>query len=527
MHATTTHRRALVATATTLALSATALLGAVAPASAADPTTITGRVTFPAGHTVVSYQVVAFAPGARGIDSHISGQVGKDGTFELDGLTAGTGYQLMFLDSSGEIATGYYKAGATEVPLPSSATLVKGGATGITIPTVAASTVSLTIVGPGDGEEPSWRETFAPVLVDTERNRPAGIVASSPDESGAFVIGGAFPGASYRFVLPTAGPDDLSLDGYYYAGNGYALAPSAAAVSIKAGSTGLKAFVAGPSGTTPAVTGTAKVASKLTAGAVPWSSPSTTSYQWLRDGAAISGATSSAYTLAAADLGKKVSVRAVAHPSSPTLGAVAVTSAATAPVAAGPSAVVKSAPRVSGTAAVGKKLTASAGSWSLSGVSASYQWLRGGKPIAGATKSSYTVTTSDVGARLSVRVTAKVAGRASSSATSSSTGTVAKVRPTVAAKLSKSSAKRGSTVKVTVTVRATGISRPTGTVTVKVGTKTVKKTVKASAQGKVTITLPKQTRKATYKVTASFSPSGTTAKVATKATAKPVKLTIA
>ncbi|MFV0432859.1 MAG: choice-of-anchor M domain-containing protein [Leucobacter sp.] len=62
-------------------------------------------------------------------------------------------------------------------------------------------------------------------------------------------------------------------------------------------------------------------------------------------------------------------------------------------------------PTVSGTAQVGKKLTAKPGTWSPRGVALRYQWLRNGKPISKATKSNYTATPADVGKRVGVRVT--------------------------------------------------------------------------------------------------------------------------
>jgi len=80
------------------------------------------------------------------------------------------------------------------------------------------------------------------------------------------------------------------------------------------------------------------------------------------------------------------------------------------------------APLVSGTPALGETLSASTGTWTPTGLSFTYQWLRGGAPIAGATAKTYTPTTADVGRQLSVRVTA---GNGSSlSATSAPTAVV-------------------------------------------------------------------------------------------------------
>lgn len=62
-------------------------------------------------------------------------------------------------------------------------------------------------------------------------------------------------------------------------------------------------------------------------------------------------------------------------------------------------------PRVEGSGAKGVQLTAFAPSWNRPGVTNSYQWLRNGWPIEGATGLSYLVTEHDVAQVLSVRVT--------------------------------------------------------------------------------------------------------------------------
>ncbi|MDR1151414.1 MAG: glycoside hydrolase family 92 protein [Bifidobacteriaceae bacterium] len=66
-------------------------------------------------------------------------------------------------------------------------------------------------------------------------------------------------------------------------------------------------------------------------------------------------------------------------------------------------------PKIAGVAAVGKKLTAKAGAWSPK-AELSYQWYRGGKKIAKATTSTYTVRSADLGKKITVKVTAKKAG---------------------------------------------------------------------------------------------------------------------
>jgi hypothetical protein len=65
------------------------------------------------------------------------------------------------------------------------------------------------------------------------------------------------------------------------------------------------------------------------------------------------------------------------------------------------------APVVSGTPALGQTLSCSSGSWTgVTPLTYTYQWLRNGSAIAGATGSSYAVQTADQGQGLSCGVTA-------------------------------------------------------------------------------------------------------------------------
>ncbi|WFP16922.1 hypothetical protein [Citricoccus muralis] len=132
--------------------------------------------------------------------------------------------------------------------------------------------------------------------------------------------------------------------------------------------------------------------------------PSGSTYQWLRDGAAISGATSTSYRLVHADVCKRMSMRVTPPANS---GADTTTSAETERVGYPVSAVV--APTVYGTATVGKTLTARTGTWP-SGTKLSYQWQRNGSNIAKATSSSYNLTAADLGKKVTVRVTGSIAG---------------------------------------------------------------------------------------------------------------------
>ncbi len=129
-------------------------------------------------------------------------------------------------------------------------------------------------------------------------------------------------------------------------------------------------------------------------------------YQWLADDADIAGATATTYTLTASDEGAAIRVRVsftddAGH-------AETATSAATYAVAARPNSPATGKPAISGTANVGEALTAStsriADQDGLSGATYGYQWLADGTDIAGATDSTYTLTDSEEGKIVQVRV---------------------------------------------------------------------------------------------------------------------------
>jgi GDSL-like Lipase/Acylhydrolase family len=74
-------------------------------------------------------------------------------------------------------------------------------------------------------------------------------------------------------------------------------------------------------------------------------------------------------------------------------------------------------PAITGTAQVGQTLTASAGTWTNSPSSFTYQWHNEGSPISGATSSTYVLQTSDLGALITVHVVASNEAGASTPAT--------------------------------------------------------------------------------------------------------------
>ena len=152
---------------------------------------------------------------------------------------------------------------------------------------------------------------------------------------------------------------------------------------------------------TPKVSGTVAVGATLTASAGIWTPSATLGYQWFRGSTAIEGATKRTYTLTAADLGAGIQVSVTGNRS----GYNPVTKASAVSIEVAKGKLTSATPKISGTRKVGKKLTASAGSWGPSPVTLSYRWYRGSSAISGATAKTYTLKKADKGKTVSVRVT--------------------------------------------------------------------------------------------------------------------------
>ena len=154
------------------------------------------------------------------------------------------------------------------------------------------------------------------------------------------------------------------------------------------------------------------------------------SYQWIAGGSDIDGATGSSYELTSSEQGQTIQVRVTFTDDADneeTLTSVATGAvAAAAAQANNPPTVL---PGITGTSQVGETLTADTSPIDdedgLTNVSYSYQWIAGGSDIAGATGSSYTLTASEQGQTIQVRVTFTDDADNEETLTSEATGTVA------------------------------------------------------------------------------------------------------
>ena len=244
--------------------------------------------------------------------------------------------------------------------------------------------------------------------------------------------------------------------------------------------------------TQPTIAGTAKVGQTVTVRAGSWGPGSVSrSYQWYRGKTAISGAGGTSYAVQASDAGSKLSVKVSGLRTGYTV--TARTSATTATVANARFQTVP-APAIRGTTKVGATLTASAGTWKPTPTRLAYKWFRGGKAIAGATKSTYAVRGADAKAKLTVAVTATRVGYTTATKTSHATGAVTAGTLSAPTPTISGTAKVGRTLKATAgTWSPSGVTRTyqwyRDSAKIKGATRSTYKLTKASNAHRITVTV--------------------------------------
>ncbi|WKN48034.1 M1 family aminopeptidase [Nocardioides sp. Arc9.136] len=164
----------------------------------------------------------------------------------------------------------------------------------------------------------------------------------------------------------------------------------------------------------PTVDGAAVVGQTLTAGTAGWASGSGFAYQWQVAGVDVPGATTASYVVRPSDLGRTITVVVTGSK----VGYSPVTQVSAPTSAVQPGVLSAPVPTISGTPAVGSPLTASAGG-------SGYQWYVGGRPVPGATSSTYVPVAGDVGRTVSVLLLVDVSGYLGAGARSAETAPVA------------------------------------------------------------------------------------------------------
>ncbi len=167
---------------------------------------------------------------------------------------------------------------------------------------------------------------------------------------------------------------------------------------------------------TPTILGSAQTGSTLTAVPGEWTDGTSFAYTWYADGRAIKGAHAAQYVVPSSKAGRRIRVRVTGtladHPT------LSRTSAASARV------MRWTRPLVTGTPAVGTALGVRRGTWT-GRASLHYQWLRDGTPIPAATRTTYRLTTDDLGTQVTLRITGTRSGYATVTADSEPAARVA------------------------------------------------------------------------------------------------------
>lgn len=446
----------LAALAAVLAPSLVLVAGAATPARAAGTGSITGTVTVPAGYDVRVVQVVVVSASDPAYHRVATDWTEPDGSFAVTGLPTGSyyvGYGTSWSDMN--TCDGRDRWWSGPGAAPAGVCAYDGGIGALTITGAAALSVT-------DGAATGLESV--PLLTSFPTYPYTGKVAAPAGHTTAGVVaelwredGGAWypqvPGGWYRVAgvpaqtLDATGTFEFDLISppweHRYAvrfvdepGHGYAFSFATGGLSSVVGGAGGTGFGAGSIGLLDlgyrvgaghdagtysfgfevghasggvTLTGAPEWGRTLTAHSdVVWSDPTVgTRFQWYRNGVAVDGATAPTYVLNGMDDGWEVgiSVRAVPAPGWAYNGAPidspTVVVENTTPLAVAP-------PTVTGTVAVGRRLTATAGSWRPTAptYSHTWRWFRGATPIPGATSATYVVTPADLGARLRVEVTA-------------------------------------------------------------------------------------------------------------------------
>lgn len=212
--------------------------------------------------------------------------------------------------------------------------------------------------------------------------------------------------------------------------------PASGTVAVKAGDT------------TPEISDTTPVVDQLLTARPGSGGPgSKVAFTWYRGTKAITGSNTGTYTVRPADTGKELRVKVtVTKPGSSTKSAK---SAHTRKVKRG-AFISADDPVVTGSIKAGMALSATV-SASPRASKVTFQWYRGSKRIAGATRSQYTTTSADVGKRLKVRATYLRSGYGSVTRYSTATAVIERGLQALTPKLVDTTPMVGQVLRITET----------------------------------------------------------------------------
>ncbi|MCW2754495.1 MAG: hypothetical protein JWQ32_1906 [Marmoricola sp.] len=173
----------------------------------------------------------------------------------------------------------------------------------------------------------------------------------------------------------------------------------------------------------PTVIGTPQVDAPLAIKPGTWNRTGATyKYQWLANGVAITGATTTTYTPAPAEVGDAISVKVTAAK----IGYRTGSSTATAPTRTIPGVMTDlAAPVLSGFVKVGGVLSASTPTWNPAPTAITYAWTANGTPVPGATTPSLKLGPALLGKVVRVIATATRDGYTTTTSTSDASVPVA------------------------------------------------------------------------------------------------------
>lgn len=358
-------------------------------------------------------------------------------TYTVKGLPAGS-YRVEFAheDYTATVEAQYYdghpeSAGSASANLVTLATAQH--TTGIDATLRTGGTISGTLVD-GNGHPIAGCEVAAFNKVDHWASRSA-----TTDATGKFVVGGLTTGKYGLLVGDPYGNGNACATTEYYTRADGDLSESGTGIIALSTAPGTDVAVPNPlvygtpdiANTAPPTVPTSApvVGTQVTADPGTWSpTDATLTYQWQAGGTDIAGATHASYVPVAGDVGKRLSVTVTATKAG--YHSATATSNLTAAVVNGTSqspAIANTAlPGITGLARVGEQLSAYAGSWytPAGAPRTALQWLRNGVPIAGATGATYVLAPVDLGARISLRVTATKDGYPPAQRTSDPSGPV-------------------------------------------------------------------------------------------------------